>query len=184
MIVDTPNKDHNMPHNNTNAVPLDSPPSYDYATEGSSSPIYTADAQQPKTSSPLAGPSTKRSSNDGMAQPLIPHPLPPQMPSMSIGIVPTYLPQGGGGGLYGTPTPQVYNYINPRTGEQVVSLLPPNHPEMICLQAGEHVPHTQYGLLGILAAIFWFPLGVGLCLLDKRVRCTRCGQVIEDGICG
>ncbi|PPQ80993.1 hypothetical protein CVT26_003613, partial [Gymnopilus dilepis] len=82
------------------------------------------------------------------------------------------------------PAPTIYNYVNPVTGEQVASLLPPNHPEMICLQEGRHVPHTQYGLLGILAAIFWFPLGIGLCLLDKRTRCSRCGQVIDEGICG
>jgi hypothetical protein len=47
-----------------------------------------------------------------------------------------------------TPSPMVYNYINPASGERVVSLLPPNHPEMICLQSGSHVPHTRFGLLG------------------------------------
>jgi len=79
--------------------------------------------------------------------------------------------------------PVVYHYNNPITGEHVASLLPPTHPEMICLQAGEHIPHTNFGLLGILAAVFWFPLGVGLCLLDRRVKCGRCGRVIEDGMC-
>ena len=70
---------------------------------------------------------------------------------------------------------------------------------MICLQAGEHVAQTTYGFLGmadlllsssqlsfaagILAAVFWFPLGVGLCLLDRRVKCARCGHMIEDGLC-
>lgn len=44
-------------------------------------------------------------------------------------------------------TPIVYRYINHSTGEQVASLLPPTHPEMICLQSG-HVPHTNYGILG------------------------------------
>lgn len=43
----------------------------------------------------------------------------------------------------------VYHYTNPVTSEQVVSLLPPNHPEMICLQSGEHVQQTKYGLLGM-----------------------------------
>lgn len=38
-------------------------------------------------------------------------------------------------------------------------------------------------MTGVLAAIFWFPLGIGLCLLDKRVQCIRCGQVIDEGIC-
>lgn len=36
---------------------------------------------------------------------------------------------------------------------------------------------------GILAAIIWFPLGIGLCLLDKRVKCQRCGLVLENGVC-
>lgn len=45
-------------------------------------------------------------------------------------------------------SPTVYHYTNPTTQQQVASLLPPDHPEMICLQAGAHVPHTKYGILG------------------------------------
>jgi Uncharacterized conserved protein (DUF2367) len=37
--------------------------------------------------------------------------------------------------------------------------------------------------LGVLAAIIWFPLGIALCLLDRRVRCERCGETLEDGLC-
>ncbi|KAJ4500429.1 hypothetical protein C8R41DRAFT_752049 [Lentinula lateritia] len=81
------------------------------------------------------------------------------------------------------PSPVLYHYRNPLTQDTVVSLLPPDHPEMICLQSGEHITQTKFGILGILAAVFWFPLGVGLCLLDRRVKCRRCGQVIEDGMC-
>ena len=81
-------------------------------------------------------------------------------------------------------TPTIYHYQNPRTGETVTSLLPPNHPEMICLQEGRHVRATKYGLLGVLAAIFWFPLGIGLCMLDRRVHCSRCGLHIEEGVFG
>jgi hypothetical protein len=44
--------------------------------------------------------------------------------------------------------PTIFNYINPATGQHVASLLPPEHPEMICLQAGLHVPQTRFGLLG------------------------------------
>ncbi|KAJ7680591.1 hypothetical protein DFH06DRAFT_1163613 [Mycena polygramma] len=102
----------------------------------------------------------------------------PPVPVMNPG--PSYFAHAGPSSL---PNPVVYYYDNPLTGEHVASLLPPNHPEMICLQAGEHVPHTNFGLLGILAAVFWFPLGVGLCLLDRRVKCSRCGKVIDDGIC-
>ncbi|KAH7913462.1 hypothetical protein BJ138DRAFT_1124355 [Hygrophoropsis aurantiaca] len=79
--------------------------------------------------------------------------------------------------------PTVYHYMNPRTGDQLASLLPPDHPEMICLQQGGHVPQAKYGLLGILAAIVWFPLGIGLCLLDRRVKCKRCGYMIDEGMC-
>ncbi|KAI0789127.1 hypothetical protein C8Q75DRAFT_766578 [Abortiporus biennis] len=82
------------------------------------------------------------------------------------------------------PPTTVYNYVNPVTHEHVVSLLPPNHPQMICLQEGRHVTETKYGLLGILAAIFWFPLGIGLCLLDRKVKCTRCGMILDEGYCG
>ena len=47
-----------------------------------------------------------------------------------------------------TPQPTIYYYTNPGTGERITSLLPPSHPEMVCLQAGEHVPKTRYGILG------------------------------------
>jgi len=80
--------------------------------------------------------------------------------------------------------PTVYHYQNPMTGEHVASLLPPDHPEMVCLQQGGHINETKFGILGILAAIIWFPLGIGLCLLDRRVKCRRCGEIIEDRICG
>ncbi|KAL0956667.1 hypothetical protein HGRIS_002798 [Hohenbuehelia grisea] len=80
------------------------------------------------------------------------------------------------------PTPQIYRYVNP-DGSMTDSLLPPSHPEIICLQNG-HELQTNYGLLGILVAVFWFPLGVGLCLLDRRVKCARCGHVLNDGVCG
>ncbi|KIM45476.1 hypothetical protein M413DRAFT_341449 [Hebeloma cylindrosporum] len=140
-------------------APQDSPPSYDFATESGST--YSPDAV-PK---PLIPSIPKADSR----QPLIPQGM---ASGPSYTVQPSY-----------TPPPTVYNYVNPLTGEQVVSLLPPSHPEMICLQSGMHIPQTHYGLLGVLAAIFWFPLGIGLCLLDKRVRCERCGLMIENGIC-
>jgi len=77
----------------------------------------------------------------------------------------------------------VYHYQDPRTGQPFASLLPPDHPQMVCAQAGQHIPESRYGFLGVLAAIVWFPLGIGLCLLDRRVRCQRCGESLEDGIC-
>ncbi|KAI0769693.1 hypothetical protein BD413DRAFT_613724 [Trametes elegans] len=80
------------------------------------------------------------------------------------------------------PATVVYNYVNAQNGERVVSLLPPDHPQMVCLQQGGHVARSKFGLLGILAAVFWFPLGVGLCLLDRKVYCERCGVMLDDGI--
>ncbi|KAF7376387.1 hypothetical protein MSAN_00054200 [Mycena sanguinolenta] len=99
-------------------------------------------------------------------------------PTMNAG--PSYVPYTS---TSSSVNPVVYHYDNPLTGEHVVSLLPPSHPEMVCLQAGEHVLQTSYGWLGILAAVFWFPLGVGLCLLDRRVKCARCGRTIEENMC-
>lgn len=46
------------------------------------------------------------------------------------------------------PSTTVYNYVNPITHEHIVSLLPPDHPQMICLQQGGHVPRVQFGILG------------------------------------
>lgn len=97
------------------------------------------------------------------------------------------LMQAGPSSYLPTPAqiPTMHYYIHPVTGEQIMTPLPPTHPEMICLQEGGHVGRTRFGFLGVLAAIFWFPLGVGLCLLDRRVTCDRCGRTIEDGIlCG
>ncbi|KIJ68101.1 hypothetical protein HYDPIDRAFT_148404 [Hydnomerulius pinastri MD-312] len=79
--------------------------------------------------------------------------------------------------------PTIYHYQNPLTGDHLASLLPPDHPEMMCLQQGGHISQTKFGILGVLAAIVWFPLGVGLCLLDRRVKCKRCGVTIDEGFC-
>ena len=42
----------------------------------------------------------------------------------------------------------VYHYQDPRTGQTIASLLPPDHPQMVCLQAGQHVPESRYGFIG------------------------------------
>ncbi|KDR74975.1 hypothetical protein GALMADRAFT_518565 [Galerina marginata CBS 339.88] len=140
-------------------TPQDNPPSYDFATE-SGSPYAQNDGPKPNVLADSKADTKPSLVHHNAAGP-------------STTVQPMY-----------TSPPTVYSYMNPRTGEHIASLLPPDHPEMICLQAGSHVPHTQYGLLGILAAVFWFPLGIGLCLLDRRVRCTRCGLTIDNGVCG
>jgi hypothetical protein len=67
---------------------------------------------------------------------------------------------------------RVYHYVHPVTQQRITSLLPPDHPEMVCLQQG-HERRSSFGLVGILAAIFWFPLGMACMLVDRKVRCTR-----------
>ncbi|KAL4243976.1 Membrane protein BRI3 [Abortiporus biennis] len=136
-------------------------PSYDMATSEVHSPgPYVADGKT-QAQDVKVPPKPVVKENAAGAPPVGPSFIPPSMP----------------------PT-TVYNYVNPVTHEHVVSLLPPNHPQMICLQEGRHVTETKYGLLGILAAIFWFPLGIGLCLLDRKVKCTRCGMILDEGYCG
>ena len=49
------------------------------------------------------------------------------------------------------PATTVYNYVNPITHEVVTSLLPPDHPQMVCLQQGGHVSASKFGILGELA---------------------------------
>jgi len=96
----------------------------------------------------------------------------PSSPHMGVALAPAM------------PATPVYHYVHPVTHEHVASLLPPDHPEMVCLQEGRHIAKSQFGILGILAAVFWFPLGIGLCLLDRRVRCVRCGKHISEAMCG
>ncbi|KAF5351850.1 hypothetical protein D9756_007722 [Leucocoprinus leucothites] len=137
---------HNM-HQQTTQVGSESPPPYEptpnqqqFHYNGKSSAAPAPDAPDHKPSPPLTTPNP---------------------PVMIAG--PSYIPQ-----QLGEYSPTVYHYVNPQTGEHVTSLLPPNHPEMACLQEGGHITETKYGLLGLLAAVFWFPLGIGLCLLDRR----------------
>ncbi|KAH8828354.1 hypothetical protein DL96DRAFT_1602827 [Flagelloscypha sp. PMI_526] len=55
--------------------------------------------------------------------------------------------------------------------------------ELECIREGAHIPAQAFGLLGILAAVFWFPFGIGVCLLDRRTKCKRCGKVISESCC-
>ncbi|KAI0358363.1 hypothetical protein OH77DRAFT_1587439 [Trametes cingulata] len=141
-------------HHDEDGQPMQAPPSYDAAVGGAS------------VSGPFV-PGGAAKAQDVKVPPSDPYaagqPPPPQTSQV--------------------PATTVYNYINPNTGERIVSLLPPDHPQMICLQQGEHIAHSKFGILGILAAIFWFPLGVGVCLLDRKVYCERCGVMLDEGVC-
>ncbi|KLO11715.1 hypothetical protein SCHPADRAFT_998647 [Schizopora paradoxa] len=81
----------------------------------------------------------------------------------------------------GSSEPMVYQYRGTLTGEVITSPVPPDHPQMVCLQEG-HITNTKFGLLGILAAVFWFPWGIACCFLDRRVVCRRCGLVLDNGV--
>lgn len=135
----------------------DNPPSYDQVANGNEvvAPQDTKKPQDPSVRTPFM-----------------------QSPAYSV-AGPSYTNRITNG-----PQPTVYHYTNPFTGDQVASLLPPDHPEMICLQEGKHISKSSFGMLGILAAVFWFPLGVGICLLDRRVKCVRCGHTISESFCG
>ncbi|KAG7091010.1 hypothetical protein E1B28_010073 [Marasmius oreades] len=132
----------------------DSPPSYDQAAKGKEE--SQRDVKQPQEPS-VQTPSMQTPANYTVAGP-------------------NRIPNG--------LEPIVYHYTNPLTGDHVASLLPPDHPEMVCLQEGKHIPKSSFGILGVLSAVLWFPLGVGICLLDRRVKCTRCGHIISESFCG
>lgn len=120
------------------------PPSYDAATGQGHSCAYNVEAPLRPSRSHIvyfldAGPSysqphmqtseglNKRNGHSDAKQPPQPK-APGPIPSMN--------------------TPTVYNYVHPVTKQHIASLLPPNHPEMICLQQGAHIPVTRYGVLG------------------------------------
>jgi len=140
----------------TMTSPIDNPPPYDQAT----SPPPNAPTDVKGTQALAALPTQKADATQFQ------RPAEPQMPGPSM-----------------YPNMTFYQYHHPLSGEVISSPLPPDHPEMICLQEGMHIAETHFSFLGVLAAIFWFPLGVGLCLLDRRVRCRRCGMMISDGLC-
>ena len=78
--------------------------------------------------------------------------------------------------VYGATSsePTVYYYQNPRTGERIASLLPPDHPQMVCLQTGAHVPETRYGCLGTFIVL----------LVDYCGSCWICYQVCSRRLFG
>ncbi|KAG8979286.1 hypothetical protein FRB90_008115 [Tulasnella sp. 427] len=143
------------------------PPSYEYAVAGSSHQPLMSQGPFSYTGESKAG-AVGKAPIDSKSPPSSPR----LAPSASYYPAPTAGPSTPNGVT-------VYNYQNPRTGHLITSFLPPDHPEMICLQEGQHITKSRFGLVGVLAAIFWFPLGVACCLLDRRVTCRRCGLVIS-----
>ncbi|KAG6840692.1 hypothetical protein C0991_005051 [Blastosporella zonata] len=108
-------------------IPQDSPPSYEVATDDGND--HTSE-HLPK----------------GALNHDVKHPITEASPlyGQPIHAGPSHTMQPG----YTVMLPPVHHYANPVTGEHLSSLLSPNEPEMICLQEGRHIPHTEYGLLG------------------------------------
>lgn len=98
---------------------------------------------------------------------------PPLFSPPHLGHFPAYPPQ--------VVTYPPVSYASPPPNQVV--LVPVNNamnPLALCQQKG-HEPMTNYGTLGILSAIFCFPVGIICCLLDQRTMCRRCGTVLSAG---
>ncbi|KAG8983111.1 hypothetical protein FRB94_006014, partial [Tulasnella sp. JGI-2019a] len=127
------------------------PPSYDVATSsqpGSSTGGYP----QPGVGFQPLNRATATGSDEVYRDPYLQQSSPP---SSRDQMLPQMQP------LEPHPTPAVYHYQDPKTGHIIASLLPPNHPESICLKAGEHIEQTSFGVVGLVSAFLWFPLGLG-----------------------
>jgi hypothetical protein len=140
----------------------DQPPSYDAATTaGGPSPRF-ADAALP-----VAGPSTALGAGDKKAPllgandkkaPASPprSPLPLAAPSFPMPMPAPLMSPGG---------TRVYRYQHPVTGDVITSLLPPDHPQMVCLQEGRHMGSTSFGLIGA-----WISRCYAMCVLMLSYR--------------
>ena len=106
-------------------IPAESPPAYDAAVAGPSNGAVNTNSC--KSMADVAS---------GMAKP---HPVAPM--STTPLIHPATTPGSPDGHM-------VYHYQHPVTGHQIVSLLPPDHPQMVCLQRGHHDVETRFGFLG------------------------------------
>ena len=93
---------------------------------------------------------------------------PKQPPILDTHAVPG--PSVPGRGVPSMPQTRVYHYVNPNNGDQITSLLPPDHPEMVCLQRGSHVEETKFGLLGEF--LFLFPSSYPLCAVVLMRVCV------------
>ncbi|KAG8956324.1 hypothetical protein FRC04_004404 [Tulasnella sp. 424] len=117
------------------------PPSYETAVAGSSHQPLMSQGPFSYTGETKAGSISKAPAGvDSKSSP----PSSPKLPPTT-----TYYPTPTRGAGPSSPSGvTVYNYQNPRTGHVITSLLPPDHPEMICLQEGQHITHSRFGLTG------------------------------------
>ncbi|KAI1790166.1 hypothetical protein LXA43DRAFT_891576 [Ganoderma leucocontextum] len=85
------------------------------------------------------------------------------------------------------PSPGVYaqGSIGPQSGFQTapVYMMGPGVQYQQQLYAmcasGNHDVTTKYGMVGILTAVFCFPIGLLALLVDKERRCVRCGALVN-----
>jgi len=173
------------------------PPSYDVATS-EETPLTGPPRNGYISTLSYAGPSASPNANVGALNAL-PDSLPLNPPAFSPydGRTSSRLPRPGSQFYksqqpitsaphastprYGPQT--LYHYQDPETGRLITSPLPPTHPAMICLQEGGHIPgSTHWGILGLLSAIVFFPIGVLCCFIDREVHCIRCGEIIHSGL--
>ncbi|KAG6861910.1 hypothetical protein C0995_009860 [Termitomyces sp. Mi166 len=115
----------------TTEIPQDSPPSYEAATDNGDDYAQEAipkGALNHDTKHPISETS----------------PLQVHNQTQSVAAGPSHMVQPG----YTQTLPPVHHYVNRITGEHITSFRPPDDPEMICLQEGKHILHTQFGILG------------------------------------
>lgn len=148
---------------------MSAPPSYEVATFAPST-CHLPHSPFPHAHTLLDDPKSTTYPVDQKQQPQPTQPL--NIPSDTTPYAAVNIPTTQAGAV------TVYHYVHPVTQHRIDSLLPPDHPEMQCLQFG-HVPRTRFGVAGILAAIFWFPLGLGCMLIDRDTQCTRCKKVLK-----
>jgi hypothetical protein len=91
--------------------------------------------------------------------------------------MPTPIPQGqvvpisSSGAGPSMPATPVYHYVHPVTGDQLASLLPPNHPAMICVQEGRHINQSSYGILGKFILFRPRDIKANECFLPRHHGC-------------
>ena len=121
-------------------MPAQAPPSYDAAVNGGPGAcLLRRTAPRISLLRPqctVSGPFVSEGASKGQDVKV----PPPPSPGMFAGPPPPPSAQ--------VPATVVYNYVNPISGERIVSLLPPDHPQMVCLQQGGHVSTSKFGILG------------------------------------
>lgn len=102
--------------------------------------------------------------------------IPGPPPSVTPGV--SYPPPPPGYTPYGTapPPPPGSAYV-PNYGATTVIIQPPIVAVGACPACRVGILEDDFTCLGILCAIFFFPLGILCCLALKNRRCSNCGAM-------